>query len=45
VVERAEKNLSAAIDLARSLGIRVPAAEAAREELPATWGAIPGSRP
>jgi 3-hydroxyisobutyrate dehydrogenase len=45
VVESAEKDLSAAIDLARSLGIRVPAAEAAREELPATWGAIPGPRP
>ncbi len=44
VVETALKDLSAAIDLAKSLGLRMPAAEAAKEEVPATWGAVQGPR-
>ncbi len=42
VVETALKDLSAAIDLGRSLGLRLPVAEAAHSEVPGTWGAERG---
>jgi 3-hydroxyisobutyrate dehydrogenase-like beta-hydroxyacid dehydrogenase len=42
VVETALKDLSAAIDLGRSLGLRLPVAEAAHSEVAGTWGAERG---
>lgn len=42
VVETAQKDLSAAIELGRSLGIQLPVGEAALGEVPATWGADAG---
>lgn len=44
VVETAHKDLSAALELAESLGIELPVGEAAHREVPATWGAEPGPR-
>jgi 3-hydroxyisobutyrate dehydrogenase len=44
VVETCQKDLSAALELAGSLGLVLPVAEAARAEAPATWGAEPGPR-
>ena len=45
VVEIGLKDLSAALDLGKSLGIALPVTEAAYAELPATWGAVPGPKP
>jgi 3-hydroxyisobutyrate dehydrogenase len=42
VVETCLKDLSAALELGRSLGLALPVSEAARAEAPATWGAEPG---
>lgn len=44
VLETAFKDLSAAIDLGKSMGLRLPVGEAAYAEVPATWGAEPGPR-
>jgi 3-hydroxyisobutyrate dehydrogenase len=44
VVETAHKDLSAALDLGASLGLKLPVAEAAHSEVPATWGAEPGPK-
>lgn len=44
VVETAHKDLSAALDLGASLGLELPVAEAARSEVPATWGAEAGPK-
>ena len=42
VVETCLKDLSAALELAESLGLQLPVAEASHEEAAATWGAEPG---
>ncbi len=42
VVETALKDLSAAIDLGRSLGLKLPVAEATHSEVAGTWGAERG---
>ena len=44
VVETAHKDLSAALELGRTLGLALPVALAAHDEVPATWGAEPGPR-
>ena len=44
VVETAHKDLSAALDLGTSLGLKLPVAEAAHGEVPATWGAEAGPK-
>lgn len=44
VVETAHKDLSAALDLGASLGLKLPVAEAAYSEVPATWGAQAGPK-
>lgn len=44
VVETCLKDLSAALDLAESLGMALPVTEAARAETRAVWGAEPGPR-
>ena len=44
VVETALKDLSAAIDLGKNLGLRLPVTEAAHGEVLATWGAEPGPK-
>lgn len=44
VVETCLKDLSAALDLAESLGLKLPVTESARAETRAVWGAEPGPR-
>lgn len=44
VVETCLKDLSAALDLAESLGLELPVTESARAETRSVWGAEPGPR-
>ncbi len=44
IVPMAEKDLAAAIELGRALGLDLPVASAARDEAPATWGGEPGPK-
>jgi len=44
VVPMAQKDLTAAIELGRDLGLDLPVASAARDEVPGTWGGEPGPK-